>query len=107
LSYVADGNDNRVWLDLDCEYCGRFGGVIAAEAGADHMRAELDEDVDEEGYTHSLVITGNRMVANGHLLLEMPPRQKGTAVTVSGTINIRPGGPGQQQIHKLRLWVAD
>ncbi len=108
LTYVADGNDNRVWLDLDCTFCGRIDGEIVASAGGDTQRKQLDEDIVEYGHTRSVVVSGDsRLVADGHLLLEMPKRAAGVEVTISGTVRMKPGGPGQQRIQKMRLWIAD
>ncbi|HMR79350.1 MAG TPA: hypothetical protein PKD61_29790, partial [Polyangiaceae bacterium] len=105
---VGDGNDNRVWLDLDCTFCGRIDGEILASAGGDTQRKQLDEDIVEYGHTRSVVVSGDsRLVADGHLLLEMPKRAAGVEVTISGTVRMTPGGPGQQRIHRMRLWIAD
>lgn len=106
LRYIADGNANRVWLDLDCEYCGRFDGETVVRSEGDSVD-KLEQDVGEYGHTRGVVRHGNRLVADGHLLFEMPKHTKGAEVTVSGILRQRSGGAGQQRIHKLRLWIAD
>lgn len=107
LRYIADGNANRVWLDLDCEYCGRFDGEIVARSEGNSVNKQLEQDVGEFGHTRGVVRHGNRLVADGHLLLEMPKHTKGAEVIVSGILLQRTAGAGKHRTHKLRLWIAD
>jgi len=98
LTYVSNGEDQRVWLDLTCTSCdpNALEGKVTAsnEAGKRIAKTKLEEPIG--GYTYSHSEHYDTHTIEGHPFLDVPAQPAGEQVTIRGTLK-----PEPMQVYRL------
>jgi len=120
LSYVSNGEAQRIWLDLTCTSCdpNAVQGNVTAVDAARRSIAETHIERPISGYTHTHEEVGLRHTIWGQPCRKVPARPSGERVTISGKLAPEPApicraGPitlnddiPPPKVTNMRIWVA-